>query len=77
MDSIYESAVKTGKAEGKAEMFLVFARRKFRRVSPEWEAQVKSAAPEQLDDWLLQAYDTDDLESVFSGSSPASVAKRY
>ncbi len=81
MESIYDAAVKEGfargfargeakgEARGKAEMFLVFARRKFRRVSPKWAEPVRSAAPEQLDDWLLQAYDTDDLESVFNGSA--------
>ncbi len=57
-----------GKAEGKAEMFLVFAWRKFKQVPEEWAEQVRSAAPEQLDDWLLQAYDTDVLASVFNGS---------
>ncbi len=58
-----------GEARDKAEMFLVFARRKFKQVPEEWAEQVRSAAPEQLDDWLLQAYDTDDLATVFNGSA--------
>ncbi len=77
MDSIYDDAVLTGWAEGKAEgvaigkaeMFLAFAQRKFKQVPDEWAEQVRSAAPEQLDDWLLRAYDTDDLASVFNGSA--------
>ncbi len=65
MKSIEQAAENRGGAEA----FLRFARRKFKRIPKYRVEQVRSATPEQIDDWLFQASSASSLASVFNGSA--------
>lgn len=76
----FAESFERGFAEGRAngttqvkaimvEAFLRLARERFQDVSPERQAQLRSASLEQLETWLGRLIGAPDLESVFCESS--------
>ena len=54
-----------GNEEGKAESLIRLLGQRFGPLSPEVEARIKQASPDELDGWLDQVLDAPSLEAMF------------
>ena len=60
-----EQGIKQGIGEGQAKLLHVLVQQRFGQVPPEIEALIRSARPDQLEQWALLILDAQCLEDVF------------
>jgi hypothetical protein len=68
LSSIERMAQQKGISQGQANLLHVLVRQRFGQIPPEIEARIRSAHPDQLEQWALLILDARCLEDVFGAT---------
>lgn len=63
-----QKGIEQGIGQGQAKLLHVMVRQRFGPVPPEIEARIRSAHPDQLEQWALLILDAQCLEDVFGAT---------